>query len=186
MPKKILNTVFFLTIFVFLTSSVSFSANVSEIGLVDFQKILQESSAGKMAQKEINRKGKELEENLNEMRDKIEELKDNLEREALVMSKEKREQRQREIRIKINDFKQQKEKYKEDFQTLENQIIKKMQKEVFHIARQIGESEGYLLIMEASTAGVLYNRDTIEITDKVIKKYNEMLAQQTGSDKSGE
>jgi len=157
-------------------ASVS-AADSTGIALVDFQEILKESSAGKFARQKINKKGQELEENLKNMQNKIEGLRDKLEKEALVMSEEKREQKKREIRIKINDFKQTNEQSKKEFQQMRQEVINNMKKEVFDLAQKIGKSEGYLLIMEKNTAGVLYYSDSIDITDEVITKYNENISE---------
>lgn len=166
------------TIFcVCIASASGFAADAPGIGLVDFQKILKESSAGKFARQKINKRGQELEKNLKGMQDKIEGLRDKLEKEALVMSAEKREQKKREIRIKINDFKQKNEQYKKEFQQMRQEVINNMKKEVFNLAQELGKNEGYLLIMEKNTAGVLYYSDSIDITDEVITKYNENISE---------
>jgi len=47
-----------------------------------------------------------------------------------------------------------------------------MQKAVFEIANKMGKEEGYLLVLEKKTAGIIYHPDQIDITDQVIKKYN--------------
>lgn len=160
-----------------IASTSGFAADSPGIALIDFQEILKESSAGKFARQKINKKGQELEKNLKDMQEKIEGLRDKLEKEALVMSQEKREQKKREIRIKINDFKQKNEQYKKDFQKMRQDVINNMKKEVFDLAQKIGKSEGYLLIMEKNTAGVLYYSDMIDITDDVISKYNENISE---------
>lgn len=160
-----------------IASTSGFAADTSKIGLVDFQKILKESSAGKFARQKINKRGQQLEKNLKGMQDKIEGLREKLEKESLVMSQEKREQKKREIRIKINDFKQKNEQYKKEFQKMRQKVINNMKKEVFDLAQKIGKKEGYLLIMEKNTAGVLYYSDSIDITDDVITKYNENISE---------
>lgn len=175
--KNIFAVTFTTVLFVCLFSVAGYSSDLSKIGLVDFQQILKESSAGKFARQKINKRGKKLETNLKEMQDKIEGLREKLEKEALVMSQEQREQKQREIRIKINDFKQKNEQYKKEFQQMREEVINNMQEEVFGLAREIGEEQEYTLIIEKSAAGVLYSSDAIDITDKVISRYNEDISE---------
>lgn len=154
-----------------------FCADVAKIGIIDFQKILIESSAGKMAQKKINEKGAELKNKLQEMKDAVEELNMSLERESLVMSAEKRNEKQREIRIKVNDFKQQQVEFEREFKQLEARIVQDIQKEVFELAQIIGKEDGYLLIIGKQAAGVIYSPDHINITDLVIQRYNKQFAE---------
>lgn len=169
MMKKILavGVVFFC----FLTGASS-AADPAKIGVVDFQKILEVSNAGKSAQNEINKQGKQMENDLKDRGAEIEEIEKKLERESLVMSKEVREEKQREIRIKIGDFKALQQKYMEDFKALENRIISRIQKEVVELVQEIGKKEGYTLIVEKRTGGVVYAPQSIDITDTVIQIYN--------------
>lgn len=157
--------------FFFLTGASS-AADGAKIGVVDFQKILEISNAGKSAQVEINKQGKQMETDLKDRGAEIEDIEKKLERESLVMSKEVRDEKQREMRIKIGDFKALQQKYMEDFKALENRIISRIQKEVVELVQEIGKKEGYTLIVEKRTGGVVYAPTSIDITDAVIQVYN--------------
>lgn len=157
--------------FFFLTG-LSSAAGAVKIGIVDFQKILEVSNAGKTAQVEINKQGKQMEDDLKNRGSEIEELEKKLERESLVMSKDVREEKLREVRIKIGDFKALQQKYMDDFKMLENRIINRIQKEVVELVQKYGEKEGFQLIVEKRTGGVVYAPANIDITDVVIQMYN--------------
>ncbi len=148
------------------------AADVAKIGVIDFQKILETSSAGKYAQAEINKKGKEMEADLKKRGAEIEETKQKLEREALVMSKEMREQKQREMRININDFKQLQNKYMNEFKQFENRLVQRIRQEVVELVQEMGKSGGYLLIVEKRTGEIIYHPKSVDATDQFIQKYN--------------
>ncbi len=154
----------------------SFGADVAKIGVIDFQKILENSSPGKAAQAEIKKKGQKMEKELKKKGASIEESKKKLERERLVMSREMREEKEREIRININDLKTLQKKYMADFKIYENQLVNEIQKEVLEIVEDIGKRSGYLLILERREGGALYYPNSIDITDRVIKEYNAQYA----------
>jgi outer membrane protein len=156
----------------FFLAGTSSAADVAKIGVVDFQKILEVSNAGKTAQAEINKQGKQMESDLKDKGAEIEDIEKKIERESLVMSKEVRDEKQREIRIKIGDFKALQQKYMEDFKALENRIISRIQKEVVELVQDIGKKESYTLIVEKRTGGVVYAPLSIDITDAVIQIYN--------------
>ena len=94
------------------------------------------------------------------------------------MSMEMREEKEREFRIKINDFKSLEKKYKEEFKVVNNRLVNRIKKDVFELIEEIGKKEGYLLIIEKHEAGVMYSPTAIDITDKLIIQYNEKVAQQ--------
>ena len=160
--------------FIFFSAVYSYSADVAKIGIVDFQRILEASSAGKLAQSKINEKGKKMEAELKTKGAAIEELQKKLERDALVMSKEMREEKGREVRIKINDIKTLQKRYLSEFRELENRLVMRIKKDVKGIVEEIGKKEGYLLIIEK--AGVLYYPNAIDLTDKLIQLYNKKEA----------
>jgi len=155
--------------FIFLVGS-SYAADVAKIGVVDFQKIFSTSAAGKQAKAEIQKQGKKMEADLKGKYTEIEEIKKNLEREALVMSKEMREEKERDLRIRINDFKSLQKRYEDSMREVEKRFITRIKKELYDIVQEIGKQEGYLLIIES--VGVLYSPTTIDITDNIIQKYN--------------
>jgi outer membrane protein len=168
---------FWAIIFSFCFSAFSsYGADIAKIGVVDFQRILETSSAGKSAQAEINAKGKIMEKALKEKGAEIEELKKKLEREALVMSKEKKDEKEREVRIKINDFKALQKQYLTEFQELEQGLVKTIRNKVFELVEEMGKKEGYLLIIERRGGGLLYFPNTIDITDKLIQQFNDAYA----------
>ena len=158
--------------FFFSVPGFSYGAAIAKIGVVDFQKILSTSDAGKSAQSEINKQGIKMEDDLKKKGNEIEEIKKKLERESLVMSKESRSEREREIRIKINDIKILKKRFAQDFKLLEKKLVNLIQKDIFKIVEEIGKKEGYLLVIEKREGGVLYFPSTIDITDELIHQYN--------------
>jgi len=173
--KSIISTFFLVIMWL---ASPSLAADVAKIGVVDIQKILLTSSAGKMAKAQINKKAREMESKLTERKDEIDTLKEALEREALVMSKETREEREREIRIKINDIKSLKNKYEKNLKTIEGRVVKRIQADMGRIVQQMGKKEGYLLVITNQV--VLYSPSSIDITDQLIRAYNSALAEKGG------
>ena len=161
----------------FLWTGVAAAADATKIGVVDFQKVLETSTPGKTAQDEINKQGKQMEADLKSRGAEIEDLEKKMDRESLVMSKDVREEKQRDLRIKLGDYKSLQQQYTGDFRALENRIIGKIQKEVVEVVQNIGKKDGYTLIVEKRTGGVVYAPTTIDITDEVIQAYNAMPPQ---------
>ena len=162
----------------------AYAADVAKIGVINFQRILEASSAGKYAQAEINKRGKKMESDLKKKEAEIEVIKKRLEREALVMSKEMREEKEREIRININDFKILQKKYVGEFKAFENRLVNLIQQEVLGLVRKMGKSGGYLFIVEQRTGEVLYYPKSVDATDEIIKKFNVDFAKKQAAGKT--
>lgn len=156
--------------------SKAFAADVAKIGLIDIQKILSASDAGKVANDKMNAKFKELEDDLKAKGAAIDEEKARYEREAAVMSQEARAEKERELKIKVLDFQDLEKKYKTDINAYQTALMSQFRLDVLTVVEEMGKKEGFLLILEKREGGVVYNPSTIEITDKVIQKYNEEFA----------
>ena len=165
-----------LVTFLFGCAGMVWAADAAKIGVVDFQKILEESTAGKAAKTEINRQGEKMEADIKKSGQDVEALENQLEKEALVMDREKLEEKRREIRIKVGDLKALQKKYTEDFQKLEARIIQKIQKDVFSILKDVGQKEGYTMILERRAGGVAYFQPALDVTSQVMTDYNDKVA----------
>ncbi len=151
------------------------AADVAKIGVIDFQKVISESEAGKKVQGEIQQKGRQMEAELQELAREIEEVDKQLARDAMVMSKEKRQQKQRELEIKKYDLQSMQKEYETEFRQLQSKMVGKLQDEILKLAEEIGKKEGYLLIIEKNAA--VYYPGTIDMTDQIIRKYNEISSE---------
>lgn len=180
---RTVKTVLTIVLSLFFLSNAAYAAGAVKIGVVDFQRILDESSAGKSAIAEINQQSQIMKGNLEKMKGEIDEMKKRLEAEALVMSKEQRTEKEREFRIRVNDFKTLQQKYTAEARGIEGRLIKRIRQDVFAIVKQIGEKEGFLLVVEKNEAGVLYALPKSDLSDRVIKQYNAEEAKRSAEKK---
>jgi outer membrane protein len=151
-------------------------ADVAKIAVIDFQKIIDTSNAGKRSAAEMKTQGKEMEQELKDKEAEVEELKKALEQKALVMSEEAREKKDRDLRIKAIDYDSLRRRYLETLKELNLKLSNTIKEDVFQIVEEIGKREGYLLILERRVGGVVYAPNAIDITDRVIEAYNEQDA----------
>lgn len=160
--------------FGFVSSSIS--ADVAKIGIINFQKILDQSSAGKMIQKRIGEQNKEIRTKLIDEKNTIDKMTKDFKREALVLSPEKQDEKARDIRIRKNDALKMEKQLTQKFKKLQADLLGMFQKDITKIVEEIGKKEGYLIILEKKQSAVVYSPDNIDITDTVIEKYNKQTA----------
>jgi outer membrane protein len=148
----------------------AFAADVAKIGVVDIQRIMSTSNQGKAAKAQIKEQSDKMTETLKQKGAEIEELKKQFERESMVMGKEKREEKEREFRIKLNDLKSLEKRYRGELQAIEKKLAGEMRKAVYALVEEIGKKEGYLMII--NNFNVMYSPGSIDLTDRVIKELN--------------
>ena len=86
------------------------------------------------------------------------------------MSDRARLDREQEIRQKELDLKNLSESYRQDVLMEGRKLQTLMFKDLSDVITEIGEKEGYTLIVDKDV--ILYADDKINITDKVIEQYN--------------
>ena len=157
-------------VIMFCCANSAFAASVAKIGTVDLQRVFETSNAGKSVQSELKKEKDKMEVELKRKGKEIEDIGKRLERESMVMSKEMRDEKEREHRIKINDFKSLQKKFRGQLQQSERRLMNQLKKDIDVVIKQIGKSEGYLLII--NSLGVMYSPSSIDVTDKLIQKLN--------------
>jgi outer membrane protein len=108
----------------------------------------------------------------------IQEIENRMQREAMVMSKETREEKEREHRIKVSDFQALQRKYQSDLQEVERKLMGKLQTEITSLVSDIAKKDGYLLVI--SNIGVIYSLPSTDITERLIQELNAKSGKKAG------
>jgi len=153
---------------------MGYCADVAKIGTVNFQEIFEKSTGGQAVKDQINTEGRRMEQDLKQKGEEIKALEKQLDQGAGVMSKSAREERKWEYERKIDDVKALKQKYDRKIQELQMQLVNEVRQDVLKILQDYGKKEGYLLIIDNLT--YVYAPEHIDITDAIIKLYNEQYA----------
>jgi outer membrane protein len=154
------------------------AAESFKIGVVNVEKVLETSTTGKTVQAELKAQKDKLEGDLKQRANEIQEMEKRLQREAAVMSKESREEKEREFRIKASDFQAMQKKYRGDLQDLERKLMSELKKEIEGLLAEIGRRDGYTMII--SNLGVLYNQPAVDLTDRLIQELNAKSGKKAG------
>jgi len=143
------------------------SADVAKIGVFDVQRFMENSKAGQNVREVLNKKRNQFEQSLKEKGGSIQKLREQLELGSSVMSPQKQEEKRREYRILVNDYKEMDQRYTEEIKKAEVEETRKIFDQLDKILDKIGKEENFLLIVHKSA--VLYSPDQLDITDRVIK-----------------
>ncbi|MEW6162662.1 MAG: OmpH family outer membrane protein [Nitrospirota bacterium] len=149
-----------------------FAAEFPKIGCVDLQKIVYESETGKKAKSDLDALVKSKQSIVDEKLKAIERLKGEIEKQASVLSPEARKSKQEELEKMEREYLRFAQDSEAEIRKKDAELKDMILKEVFELIEKIGKEEGYTLIIERSTA--VYFDNILDITDKVIKKYNEL------------
>ncbi len=166
--KRIVGLV--LVCFLFTVSS-AFSAD-SKIGFVDLQKALNFSQAGKAAKESISKKVKDYEGSIEGKKAELKTLKDELEKQAVLLSEQARGEKERDYQQKLKDFQRFTKDIQEELQRSDADYTRQILEKVLKVVAEMGEKQGYTVILEKSESSLLYADDKIDLTDAVIKAFD--------------
>jgi outer membrane protein len=167
-----------LAVLLLLAGGPAFSADPVKIGVVDLQKILETSNFGKAAQNELKVQRDKMQADMKQRGSEIQEIESRMQREAMVMSKETREEKEREHRIKVSDFQALQRKYQGDLQEIERKLMGRLQTEITSLVSDIAKKDGYLLVI--SNIGVIYSLPSTDLTERLIQELNAKSGKKAG------
>ena len=157
-----------------------------KIGIVDLQRALNESEAGKKAKEDFKVQVDKLQGQLKRQKDEIDSLKDQLEKKSVMMKEDQRANLEDEYRRKLRDFERNYKDSQADLQKKDNELTGGIIKDLQDVIRAYGEREGYLLILEATNSAVLYGAKTADLTDDIMRDYNSAHPSKGGKHKKDE
>ena len=153
-------------------ATAALGESVPKIGYVDLQRALNESEAGKKAKEEFKIQVDKLQASLKKQKDDIDTMKDQLEKKALVMKEEERNNLEEDYRKRLRDFERNYKDSQADLQRKDNELTSAIIKELQDVIKDYGDREGYTLILEGSNSAVLYGTKNADLTDAVMQQYN--------------
>jgi len=161
-----------LIIALFLFGAQAASANELKIGVVDFQKVFDQSAVIRKLNGELEQKVKAEEDLITKKRETLQKQKEDLDKQQSILSQEKRAEREGQIRQDLKDLQRYATDKQDEFQRKGSELMQSVMQELTKIVQEIGEKNGYTTIVERSEGGVVFFSKSIDITDEVVKEYD--------------
>ena len=165
----------FLGVAALFLSTVSTQAADLKIGYIDSERIFRSYTGTSDAQSKLDQEVTEWETKAEDMRKEVEGLQQELEAQSLLLSEEKKREKEQTLQSKYAEYQQfvtsiwgpQGEAVKRN-EELTKPIIEKIDA----ILKTIGEEENYTFIFDAVGGGLVYAKPTFDLTDRVIEELN--------------
>ena len=139
-----------------------------KIAVVDIGRVIGESQEGKRANAELEALVKEKRSGIAGKSEELDKLKKNLDKEPPATRKNKEDEL-----VKMNgDYQKMVAAYEAEIQRKAADLKTNLVKEIRKVVDSVGTEGKYLVIL--STENAPYFQKTIDVSDKVIMKYNEL------------
>jgi outer membrane protein len=138
-----------------------------KVGFVDTAKLMESAPQVKEAQSKIEAEFAPREKELVELQRKIRVQEDRLSRDSAVMSESENTKLERDILAMRRDLKRSQEEFRDDLNIRRNEVLAKLQREIFDAIVAFAKAQNYDLIMGQ---GVVYSSERVDITEAVLKQ----------------
>jgi outer membrane protein len=153
----------------------SFSAD-TKIGVMNVQKIIIECSAGKAAKIRFEKKMKDLQAKFKEEENDLRGLQAEIKKKSSAWSEEKKAEKIREFKKKGRELKAKTDDARFEMKQMQDKELEPILKALEKVVKKFGRENGYTIILDSKN-GVIYFADKTDISDAIIKKLDEAMAQ---------
>lgn len=143
-----------------------------KFGYVDFQRALNEVEEGRKAKAALKSEFEQKQKQLDALQGELETMKADLDKQRLILSADALKDKEEAYRKKFIELTERMNSFKMDLQGKELRLTGGILNALQGIVREIGQKEGYTMILEKSQDVVLYSPADADLTERVIRAYN--------------
>ena len=152
----------------------AFCAGSNKFGVVDIAKFQEQSKSFQNIKEDLQQKFTSLQKKLDEKRDELIEIENELKKQSMMLSLDAKEDKAKELEKKRRHFKYLADDFTQEMKQAQLEARQSLGKELEKVVEKIGKKDGYTMIMEKRTIGLVYFDNALDITDQVIKEYDKM------------
>ena len=143
-----------------------------KIGVVDLQKFQKKSKAFQNVSAMMKKKFDAMQQKIEDERNALIKLEEDFKKQSMMLSLDAQEDKLNQLEKKRRYFKYIYEDLSQEMKDTENDEKNRLGKELEKIVKKIAEKEGFTVIFEKRTVGLIYYNDSVDITDRVADAYD--------------
>ena len=147
-----------------------------KMGVVDPQAVLEKSKAGKKAldglKEYVSTRQKLLSGDEEDLRNTEKTLKE----QAAKLSDTEKKEKETQFRTKVQEFQKRAQEFNQELQGKQKELVDEYMKKISLATKAVAEKGGFALVVdkgsEQTVKIVIYSKDTIDLTEQVIKEFD--------------
>lgn len=152
------------------------AADAFKMGVIDPQAVLEKSKAGKKAldglKEYVSTRQKLLSRDEEELRNAEKQLKE----QVAKLSETEKKDKETAFRAKIQDYQKRAQEFNQELQGKQKELVDEYMKKIASATQSVAEKGGFSIVVdkgsEQTVKIVIYNKDTIDLTESVIKEFD--------------
>jgi outer membrane protein len=154
------------------THTATAHAQQAKFAVVDLQRALTEIEDGRKAKGQLKTLFDQRQKTLDKQQEDLRVLKEGIEKQRDVLSREVYAKKVEELQKALAELQTTYMEFQRELASKEGDMTKPILERLQRIVRQIGQKDGYAMVLERTEAGVVYIPSTYDLTDLVIQRYN--------------
>jgi len=153
-------------------SGIAMAAEKPAIGYVDMRQVMLESKIGKQNRVVIEKFVEDKKASVAREEAKLKAMQESFQKDQLLMTDAQKKDKQREFEGKVEAYQKLVAEAKQAINQKDTEFTSKTIAEIRDIVRDIAKEVKISLVMEAGEMGLLYADEGMNLTAKVIQKYD--------------
>src|SRR5262245_10746958 len=145
----------------------------TRIAYIDVQRVLARSSAGVAAREQLEREKSVMQKEMDGKRQELEKLRDELEKKGPLLTADVRRDKQEVFERKRRDAARMMDDFQKELEKKEQSLLQRVLQDLSGVIEKVGKDKGYYMILEKRGASVLYASPDADLTDEVIRAYDQ-------------
>jgi|SRR5688572_12950255 outer membrane protein len=146
------------------------------VGYIDLARVLARSAAGVAAREQLEREKAAMQKEMDGKRVELDKLRDELEKKGPLMTADARRDREESMERKRRDATRLADDFQRELGRKEQLLAQKVMQDISGVIERVGKQKGYYLVLERGRAGVLFSAPEADLTDDIIKAYDQESA----------
>lgn len=155
-----------------MSAASTAEAQEMKIGVVDLQRAMNETEEGRRAKSRLKTLFDRHQKKLDEAQEELKKMGEQLEAQKNVLSEAVLRERYAAYQQKLAELQQTYYESQQELAAKEAEYTQKILERMQAILRRIGQAEGFTLIVEVNEGGVIFAPNHLDLTDRVIQRYN--------------
>ncbi|MBI2152460.1 MAG: OmpH family outer membrane protein [Candidatus Rokubacteria bacterium] len=159
-----------------LAAGEAWAQGAARVAYIDVQRILARSSAGVAAREQLEKDKAAMQKDVDGKRGEVEKLREEIEKKGALLSADARKEKQETLERKVRDLRRIVDDYRAELERKEQGLLQKVLVDISGVVERVGKQKGFLMIVEKRGAGVIYGAPEADLTDEVIKAFDQEAA----------
>ena len=153
------------------------AAGNSKIGVIEVQRIVQESAIGKESLARVQKLQQAKQEDLVKRQKELRDLEQKIQDQGKSLSEDAMEKVQKDYQAKAVELKRFQDDAQRELEEAQRKELGDLEKRIMPVINEVAREQGYQLVFNKFNSGLLFADDkSVDLTEAVITRFNSQIA----------